>query len=408
MKAKLTAAILVTLTILFMTGCSGSEDEPDGGSAGPVSEVDLTLELGGDWTIDLGESRAAPPGGDNSSSGQELDGWADVTGDYNVDKIRVITFKHRESDSDPAFYYDANNDMVLDVETTETAVGSDGKPSGHVHKIARGKIRKTYGFQYRVVAVAYSATRKNTLPSGAGFTDGEDSWFEIDCGDMTTFDNFTASLISKAVDNLDGFSNTWSETTLSEKAVNTPQLFYGICSTASSPDGIINYSETDTGGQINDKLPIKGILYRGMAKITLEITPRDHVIGLLHYPVKWIALMADNVPTSVSLGSYDDFLTPGDHISGYTPIAYATSDGKSTVTLNAWILPCTTHLAVRIRTASGPTNYTHTRQLTCGDDVSVGNGTGIISPNVKDNLFYLRRNHKYTLKVSDSEKLTEI
>ena len=78
--------------------------------------------------------------------------------------MRVITFRRRNpddiivtSEADTAFIYDPSNDQTLDCNWAE--VNSTMEGHDHEHKVATGTLRKVYGYEYRVVALAYSSSR---------------------------------------------------------------------------------------------------------------------------------------------------------------------------------------------------------------------------------------------------------
>ena len=452
---------LISLTSL-LTGCSEDVEISDPTTANRIqpeqAEVEISLSLGADWNVDCDdETRSAPPGigGNNDPSTNKVDGSDEYK---DVDKVRVITFRrrdpdlvdtetnpdkedaHSDDDDDDAFIYDASNDKVFDI--TETADGSSGDASedifattpSHTHKIAHGKINKVYGYEYRVLAIAYSSTRKSdfanaskTNKSKFSMPQGEQNWFSLNVADGMKLSEFKASFATYSLRNEEASwkdfvsghtSGVYVEKNtgaLSMQVADIPQLFFCEC-TATAPIGgkseIIKFYETDTDGTFVKNLPISGILYRGMAKVELKIKPTYHKVSL-DYRVIWIALMADNVFTKVGLSDYNDFLSPFSPVPStnkgngvFTPVAYCNvnkSEMGEEKTLTAYLLPCKTRLAVRIKTSYA--NTLRNALLTTSDVTSTGNGTGIISPDVKDNYFFLRRNHKYVLTVSDSEKL---
>lgn len=429
------------MLISAVTGCSDDATElpalPEGYQR-EVTEVPLTISLGGGWSVDTDDySRAAPPGaGGEDASDVSKDG-VEETG--NVDKVRVVAFRRPDVDNSSSaagavmasepFRYDATNDMVLDVEPDIVGNAADKFGDSGNHKVARGKLTKVYGFEYRVVAIAYDSKRKSpfsdiekTGNSTFVMPDGEDNWFEFtDLNADTTLEDFKLSVLNKGVSNdekswkdfFSGYtSGIWASKNagiLSERVAQIPQLFYGECYAAyeGNDSKIIKYAVTDAEGKQITDVPVKGILYRGLAKVELRIYPENKILGR-NYPVEWICLMADNVITTVGLSDYDDFLNPGDNPGNYTALAYCKvtedeSKKKVKKVITAYMLPCKTHLAVRVKTSD---HDIRNAQLTSDNFESYGNGTGIISPDVHDNVFYLRRNHKYVLTVnSGSETL---
>lgn len=83
----------------------------------------------------------------------------------------------------------------------------------------------------------------------------------------------------------------------------------------------------------------------------------------------------------------------------------------STVTLTAWLLPTATKLAIRTFIRDGLLlRYAHNYPIEVSELSSAETGTGIISPDVVDNTFYLRRNQRYKFvgKLSTLTSKTEL
>jgi len=431
---------LSLLAVSVMTGCAEDMPETAPEPHPETTEVELSVTLGSGWNIDTeeeGASRAAPPGtGGNNDPGQRYDGEAET---MNVNKVHVVVFRRKSAGetagsggadgSGEPFMYDVTNDMILDVEDAYISTSGDKYPEPHKHKVAHGKLKKVYGFEYRVLAVAYDSNLESSFGSifkadGCQFSvpKGEDNWFVTNKGDNVTIDQFKATISQYGISidnaswrdfltgNPSGGITAKNGKVLSNTAAQIPQLFYGECHTESNGvrNDIIRYAETDAGGELVKDLPVSGVLYRGMAKVELHIkpTPQKGAFGSEH-AVKWICLMADNVYKEVGLSSYDDFLHPSKEMSGgrqlFTALSYCnvTASGQEQV-LTTYMLPCKTRLAVRIKTDGGDVRNA---QLTSVNTESAGTGTGIISPDLHDGVFYLRRNHRYILTVSDSEAL---
>lgn len=433
MKFRLLSYIVGMSLIGVATACDSDMDEPSPIETNETSIVDLDLSFGSDWTVDLGDaSRAAPGGAGGNNTDTKVDGEADIA---DVDMVRVIGFKRREGQTS-SFVYDIVNDIEIPIEP-EPVPASDGKPTGHKHKVAHGKFKKTYGFEYKAIAVAYSSDKDNLYSkaelakeSTFSMPDGEQNWFNINTAAEPTFEGLVAQInsvfISKNVDQtgwrdlikgspsyslLDIETYEKNVKSLSRNVVQVPQLFYGTLSSIKDSD-IIGYSETDSDGNLTKDLPLSGILYRGVAKLEMDIKPYFKKGSLFSSDtyIKWVAIMADQAQTQVGLTSYDDFLKPSKAgiNDGYTVVQYLTfseddckNNRKQSVT--AWFLPCMTKLALRIKDSND--NIYNYQIVTSGSIVSSGNGTGIISPDVVDGVFYLRRNHKYTITEIDLEKL---
>ncbi len=434
-------AALSLMILSVLTGCSDEmSDLPAMESQPETTEVALTISLGSVWDIDLNNgdaSRAAPPGSGGSSAPN-----IDISGEpetQNVNKVRVVAFRRLDPESassgnsaaglvNEPFIYDATNDMELDVDVEYIDKVTDKFSDPHKHKVARGKLKKVYGYEYRVVAIAYDSQLQSTFSSinkseVCTFTmpDGEDNWFKSNRLDGVAIDDFKAQILTCGIDNDE---SSWEDfisgypsgghfaedaDILSYNVAQIPQLFFGECYTVDNgiSSEVIKYSVTDPNGNQVKDLAVTGILYRGPAKVELRITstPKKDIFNR-EYAVEWICLMADNVFTEVGLSDYDDFLRPSSAIvagtSKFTPLAYCNVADAGQQVITAYILPCKTRLAVRIKTKD---NDVRNAVLTYKNVESAGNGTGIISPDVHDNMFYLRRNHKYVLTVNDSEAL---
>lgn len=441
MKKKSIIYLIGIALVGILPGCTSDFDQSELIQDVEVTEVDIDLSFGSDWTIDIDETRAAPPGtGGNNDTDSKVDGDDDLK---DVDEVRVIAFKRREDSTDP-FIYDVRNDQILPIDE-ETIEGSDGKPTGHKHLTAHGKLRKTYGFEYRVIAVAYASHKTNLYEDidrskqcTFFMPDGEQNWFTINTDVEPTYEEVMArinfSSIPKNVDqtswrdlmkwNGPSYSSaeivTYERNTdpLSRNVIQVPQLFYGTLHSLTGSE-IIGYSETDENGDLVKNLPLSGILYRGVAKLIINLKLGNSGSGTLGNPFKsykWIALLADNVTTDVNLSSYDSFLNPTKEglADGYTVVNYldlSKGYGNGEIRpIETWFLPTTTRLALRIRgqyDATVVTNLENYQIKTTQPQYSNGNGTGIMSPDVVDGVFYLRRNHKYTILEIDVDKLMD-
>ena len=150
-----------------------------------------------------------------------------------------------------------------------------------------------------------------------------------------------------------------------------------------------------------------GVLYRGMARVEMTLSIDKQSKGDVH----WVALMANHTNTAVKLNSYDAFAQAFNPITqkldkdSYTVIAMAEGNDViaegSTITLGAWVLPTATRLALRVFCKKNlllqlqqPLDY----PITTANVSSAEQGTGIITPDVSDNTYYLRRNQLYRFK----------
>lgn len=446
MKVKPIIYLIGMALVSIMPGCTSDFDDPESGQNSDsfqdseVTEVDINLSFESDWNIDPDETRAAPPGtGGNNDTDKKVNGDEDME---DVDKVRVIAFKRREG-TDDHFIYDVRNDQILDIEKRDEPA-SDGKPEGHKHLTAHGKLQKTYGFEYRVIAVAYASLKTNLYEeinkaSNCTFSmpNGEHNWFMINTDTEPTYEEVTAMLCCEHLDSRNVLQTSWRDfikyngvdfgingvgdsniydgnaDPLSRDVVQVPQLFYGILHSQNGSE-IIGYSETDEEGDLTKELPVRGVLYRGVAKLEIRLKLTNPSSGSILYPIdyyQWIALVADNVTTDVNLSSYDGFLSPQklNVNDGYTAVNYIKlekNDIGKVKTLTTWFLPTRTKLALRIKSDRNHSQSIKNFQILTTDAIySEGNGTGIMSPDVVDGVFYLRRNHKYTILEIDLDRL---
>lgn len=451
------AAICIVLAFI-MGACAADDPEspevPANDLAAPTdnisTKVDILIYFGSDWnTEDSGEegqTRGLPPGvNNNHDDNRPVDGSEEMK---EIDKVRVVTFRRPDPDyisvadnenditSNPeaavathsatsSFLYDRSNDLVLTADYAENLPDADRFPAGDGHdrhKVATGTITKTNGFEYRIIAIAYSSTSKSEFSDaslkidGMPMPDGDNDRFMLNLHDGLTLDEFEAEIQSPGIDRANWDDLFYAPTEnpsgiLGNRVIETPQFFYGECyvNTASGPSGIIKYSDMDASGNLTKDMEVTGILYRGVAKIEVNIHKVDaYRPTLTSYPCKGITLMTDNAPLRVGLKNYDCFL-PKNIEKGvipdgkFIPISYRPAEDK--VTLTAYILPCRARLAIRIRHASGGIGYLHNGWLNATDTETAENGTGIISPDSHDGYFYFRRNHKYVINVNSSDAL---
>ena len=421
---------VVAASACLASALAGCADEGDGPlpmpEEGEVAEVPVTITFGTAWEQD-GATRVPPPG--QEADPDKIDGWYET----NADKVRIVTFRRKDMDNqlqggavnDAPFTYDPTNDYVVDC--VKVNPGENFK--------AEGTIRKIYGYEYRVVAIAYYSGRENAGRSGNVFADGEQNLFTINAEDGTTFDDFKATVktgdIWSYIEDMDGETRT--PEFLNRKMAFVPEFFYGYCVTESGEE-IIKFAELGDDGEYNKTIPLTGILYRGVAKIQVNLTLQPRPEGIYE---DWVimdgALFSTNVMTVTGLSSYDDFLTPSsmvpnyvytglpgdwdDYTGEYTVIDYKPevdgTGGERTLSFTAFVLPAKMKLAVRFfatrKEALGISHYTAFNGQIYVDNRTYEGGegaTGIISPDAQDNVFYFRRNHKYVLTGTSTSVLS--
>lgn len=402
-------ALLPAAALLLWTGCSADDEAaaPGGGGEGETVTVPLTLDLARTWTTgddEAPESRDVP-----NPPALGVDGWAETVG---TDRVRIVTFRRRSTDAavggdgstnTAPFLYDPSNDYTWKVIQADDRF------------YAEGSITKRYGFEYRVVGIAYSSKRELS-PSNGLLPDGEAGLFSLNLADGLTYDSFMASLTEA---DPQGWKNYWGGALNANRdpitvngggrLVYTPQFFYGYCHAAGSDDPIIKYAElnAETGKYVANT-PLTGTLYRGVAKVEMHIKAhnRDFPVGG-ERQLTSAFIVANNVRTSVGLTSYDDFLPQAPGAAGNTPdysqytlVAahdQTAADGEEMV-LTAYMLPTKTRFALRCYYHFNVVveyNYSYNYAIDVADLSSAEAATGVISPDVQDGVFYLRRNHKY-------------
>lgn len=458
-------AVGVCFLLALAAGCSSDADLPpysDGsnGDAGmnqpsenedEITTVPFTITLGGlsgsdgNAKQDGRNTRVAPPGaGSSSSSGTigEDYGYAETE---NVDSVRLIAFRRRVQNNgentatyDAAvndiqgFEYDPTNDRVIGKPTAEPGKEDDylsGKP--HKHYVVKGTFGISRGYEYRIIALAYNSQEKSPYPKYEGNNVVTKEMLNLKKG--TTFQEFKATFASYLVNDggKDDTPNNWlgylkkiyglfgvgsklyNVDCLSRQLITVPQLFYGTLyqqgdATQNPIISSADYQKENLGN--NTPTPLVGTLYRGMAEVEVHITA-DHYSNKVQ--TQWYCLLADNVFTQMPLTSYDGFKQGSEPVEkyskeggSYTAIAYAPFPGKDKeVVLKAFVLPGKTHLAVRMGFDAKP--YALNSLVKAKDMMSSEAATGVIVVDGVNNLFYLRRNHKYVFTYTDQGKLTD-
>lgn len=403
--------IIYLLSCLLWTACSDDELQP--ATADEATTVPITLTLGQRAT------RSAPPGSTDPMH-PIVDGEAETE---QTNTVRIIAFRCKETQEDVSYHSDdgyADSDFVYDPTNDQTVTCSRATTSAH-RLTAHGKLKKMKGYAYRVVALAYSLTRSLPFSNQLLADVGEENLFTLNLAAHTTLDQFEADLTHVVHDSWKEFRNgtdkfyTHKTHSLSDQLCYAPQLFYGQC-TSVNGNKVIHFHEKNAADSISSTYPLSGVLYRGMAKVQLTLTI-DNQRGTL----QWIGLLANETRTSVKLSTYDDFLQPFNPIhttmkkGTYALVGFVNTGLSvgSTVTLTAWLLPTATKLAIRTFIRNGGLasyNNTHNYPIEVSDLSSAETGTGIISPDVVDNTFYLRRNQRYKFvgKLSTLTSKTEL
>ena len=392
--------IIYLLSCLLWTACSDDELQP--ATADEATTVPITLTLGQRAT------RSAPPGSTDPMH-PTIDGEAETE---QTNTVRIIAFRCKETQEDVSYHSDdgyADSDFVYDPTNDQTVTCSRATTSDH-RLTAHGKLKKMKGYAYRVVALAYSLTRSLPFSNQLLADVGEENLFTLNLAAHTTLDQFEADLTHVVHDSWKEFRNgtdkfyTHKTHSLSDQLCYAPQLFYGQC-TSVNGNKVIHFHEKNAADSISSTYPLSGVLYRGMAKVQLTLTiDKLYESGTL----QWIGLLANETRTSVKLSTYDDFLQAFNPIhttmknGTYTLVGFVNTGLSvgSTVTLTAWLLPTATKLAIRTFIRGGLVRLGDIRNspIEVSELSSAETGTGIISPDVVDNTFYLRRNQRYQFK----------
>lgn len=408
-------AIIYLLSCLLWTACSDDELQP--ATADEATTVPITLTLGQRAT------RSAPPGSTDPMN-PTVDGEAETE---QTNTVHIIAFRCKETqenEENVSYSNDENyadSDFVYDPTNDQTVTCSRATTSAH-RLTAHGKLKKMKGYAYRVVALAYSKTRSLPFSNHLLADVGEENLFTLNLAAHTTLDQFEADLTQVAHDSWKEFRNgtgnfTHNTHSLSNQLCYAPQLFYGQC-TSVNGNKVIHFYEKNAADSISSTYPLSGVLYRGMAKVQLTLK-----IDKLSGTLQWIGLLANETRTSVKLSAYDDFLQPFNPIhttmkngnGTYTLVGFVNTGLSvgSTVTLTAWLLPTATKLAIRTfirKGVLGGLGDIRNYPIEVSELSSAETGTGIISPDVVDNTFYLRRNQRYqfTGKLSTLTSKTEL
>lgn len=405
--------IIYLLSCLLWTACSDDELQPT--TADEATTVPITLTLGQRAT------RSAPPGSTDPMN-PTVDGEAETE---QTNTVRIIAFRCKETQENVSYYNSdddyADSDFVYDPTNDQTVTCSRATTSAH-RLTAHGKLKKMKGYAYRVVALAYSLTRSLPFSNQLLADVGEENLFTLNLAAHTTLDQFEADLTHVAHDSWKEFRNGQSVVThntrsLSDQLCYAPQLFYGQC-TSVNGNKVIHFHEKNAADSISSTYPLSGVLYRGMAKVQLTLKiDKLYESGTL----QWIGLLANETRTSVKLSAYDDFLQPFNPIpptkknGTYTLVGFVNTGLSvgSTVTLTAWLLPTATKLAIRTFIRKGGLvrlDDIRNSPIEVSELSSAETGTGIISPDVVDNTFYLRRNQRYKFvgKLSTLTSKTEL
>lgn len=445
MKSKISIAACLALLLSLSAGCSDNDMLPEDNNTSTTEQpmqgvvrVPITIALGGSGAEEGGRgSRVAPPGTGSSGSGNSHvddkdDGLSETKG---VNAVRVVAFRRRTSEETEDFEYDPKNNILL-----ENLVEKDGEKDDyyegqpHKHLVATGNVSISEGYDYRIVAIAYNKDEKAPYPYYGGKLMVGANMLNLYNG--TTYNDFCAKFAYYMVDEYkeDGENNwrgylKWKKgpyyvpslhnvTCLTRRLATIPQLFFGTIHIKgdATRNPIISYTDflpkapEENTGKTDSSVPsLTGILYRGMAEVVVNI--KSSALDKDTNP-EWYCLLADNVLTKVGLCDYDDFNHGSEPVENtknkaytygtYTAVAYQKCESVGDiVTLRAYLLPTKTHLAVRVRLNATP--FAKNRRVKAKDVSFADTATGVIVVDALNDLFYLRRNHKYVFNYTSDK-----
>ena len=363
MKKQLAYLLLAATSLLCLWSCSNDDGEAPQ-LKGTETQVPITITFGGAWDTDNATSRVAPP--------EQGDGLVNssIVEIEDIDRVRIITFRRKDASvagtANGQFVYDPTNDVI----TTCQQKDEDERKEAHAQLV------KAYGYEYRVVAIAY--------PSA------QEGWFDLNTNlDGLTFDEFEMTITGQETSAAGVFDSN------EINVMFTPHFFYGYCHLKNSDEPIIKFGETEE----EKTAPLTGILYRAVAKV--EVKLRVEKYGFFNYDIEHAALLMDSVYAKTSMSSYDDFLSPKNPYNGknYTVVDYEENvpSENETMTMTVYVLPTKTKLGLAVYYTVGIIPYTKYGWFSAKDLSYADGATGVISPDVHEDVFYFRRNHKYVI-----------
>lgn len=428
------------LALLPLAACQNDLPEPP--ASGPASAeetitVPVTLTVGGGTPI----VRDLPPGMEQGLIPDKL---------CDVDRVRLIIFRREETleseETAPFVYHQEDNQVVNNQQTFNEIVlewdQTSKKDNGNVFDY---KLTKKKGYQYKIIALGYNEAY-SSISNYYQVGRNEKTLFNLNLQDgVTTPQTLALTLDTENQQGEDFFNNlgkpemerpfgkkggeTSDQTSpyycltegdgkhkflsndnnendpLSLVAAPAPEIFYAIC-TNENGEEIISY---------NDINAISGHLYRGVAKVTVEITDDQSDT----YKRYWVALLANNVNTHTLLSSYEDFHDADQPVEKRGDVGEWTllgvnscsGDGK-TAKITTFVLPTITELAIRLFSTgpAGQVLYYNNYRLYTNAYSEADNATGIITSVTDGEQFYFRRNKSYRItgRLSDIEVSDEL
>lgn len=406
MKKQLTYILFAALG-LCAASCTDDAQEATGVPGTTETVVPLSISFSGEWDTDDMTSRAAPPeqgdtNGDGKIDSDDLVGGTEEI--KSIDKATVIVFRRSDPDvtGKPAgdFVYDPTNfqDGLTCRPKTEEEQNADPEHADN-YMVEGAQLRKIYGFEYRVIAIAYDGDERD--------------WFKLNNDlDGMTYEQFEMTMQGKK--DVGEFQEKVNDEDYG--ILLTPQFFYGYCYTEGddSCNPIIKYGTTEE----EVVKGITGTLFRAVAKVDVELTARN---STNNRDITQAVLLMNNIYQKSYLDDYGKFTSPYEQLTlyqkdllgkptkdpveedeNYLVVAYESNVPApgNTFTFTAYVLQTITRLGAGIfyKGPAGVVSHTDERWFTAGNISFADGATGVISPDVYDNKFYFRRNHKYHIK----------
>lgn len=421
---------IFTLCVLFLWGLFGgtscSNEELEVNPNPPAEQTEekvqpLEICIGGEPTGRDPFSRDLPP---------NVGSVATIKGKCSVNQIALMVFS-RNVENNEEFRFDVDNSAEFDADgkiigkTINDVLPDTGL--NHTLKKAVGSFVKKKGYEYRVFALGYDTARNIVHPVDKPIIDERD-WFCIKGADgngineKTTLSGVKLQLVKRPYSDLHehfigGFFERDENKKITGYWVQTPEIFYGDFRTV---DTLGIQSDTITFANENK---VKGTMYRGVARVTVNITNLQAICDNSTRHVCIFSYMLDSLRTEVKLNSYDNFVFPdaplleplsdkfgGNHTFTATCGESKCLHGINTLHFSFFVLPTISRFGYRYTTAlgSGDVDRTIWNAYLAVPSMSNGNqATGVIDPSASGKTFYFRRNQDYMIE-ADGNDLNDI
>lgn len=415
---------IFTLCVLFLWGLFGgtscSNEELEVNPNPPAEQTEekvqqLEIRIGGEPTGRDPFCRDLPP---------NIGSVATIKGKCSVNQIALMVFS-RNVENNEEFRFDVDNSAEFDADgkiigkTINDVLPDTGL--NHTLKKAVGSFVKKKGYEYRVFALGYDTARNIVHPVDKPIIDERD-WFRIKGADgngineKTTLSGVKLQLVKRPYSDLhEHFIDDRLINNINDRItgywVQTPEIFYGEFRTVDTID-----TQTDTITFANEN-KVKGTMYRGVARVTVNITNLQEICKVLGRHVCIFSYMLDSLRTEVRLNSYDNFIFPdaplleplSDKFGGSHTFTAVCGESKclkgiNTLRFSFYVLPTISRLGYRYTTNLGHGD----RQLWNGyiavPSKSDGNqATGVIDPAASGKTFYFRRNQDYMIEADGND-----